>query len=341
MKVSSHFTGAVVAVFFTLIGCTVDRSITHCSEGEREACTCEDGTKGFRSCIDGIYEECSCDADATYVDVGNKKDSSVGEDANGGRTTEQDNGKDETSKIDSGRNDTGLDGTDSLDAEASSDAEEDDAVSSDMGVDSDTTETGTDSAHDSGEQDSGSDAGSDAGNDAGNTTTVYGQCEQGECSGDQECTVVIGGTGTYCSIECEETEQCPEPTSGTAVKRCSTRDGMCRLNCASGDCPDGMECFQEGMTYTCVFLQPTTIYGRCNEEECTGDQECTEVNNGTGTYCSIECEETEQCPEPTSGTAVRRCSTVDDMCRLDCQSGDCPDGMECFEGVARSTCVWE
>lgn len=339
MKLFGHFPFVIVIVAGLLTRCTVNRGVDHCSDSERKACSCSDKTKGSQACIDGVYEDCVCETDATYVDVGEEDDSNI-EDTRDDSSANEDSGKG-IAVADSGRTDTGLDAEGPLDAEESSDAEQSDAVSPDTGLDSEPTKTDKDSAQDSGEQDAETDAGSDSGNDAGSTTSVYGACEQGECSDDQQCTEVVDGTGTYCSIPCERTAQCPVPTSGTAVRRCSTTDGMCRLNCASGDCPEGMECFESGARATCVFPRPTEVYGICNGDECSGDQQCTVVFNGTGTYCSIPCDDTEQCPEPTSGTAVKQCSTVDGMCRLDCQSGDCPEGMECFEAVIRSTCVWE
>jgi hypothetical protein len=252
MKSFGYVLFALIAVFGVFAGCTVDRGVECCLDGELEACTCADGKEGSRLCVDGIFEDCVCEADDTYVDVGREDTGSDIEDANSDRVANEDSG-DTTAIIDSGQMDDVTDADESLDAEMSSDADESDAVSTETGVDSDMNENGTDSAQDSGEQDSGKDAATDAGKDAGTETTVYGQCEQGECSGDQECTTVTNGTGTYCSIECEETEDCPEPTSGTAERRCSTVDGMCRLNCASGDCPDGMECFEGDNRSTCVW----------------------------------------------------------------------------------------
>lgn len=342
MKLFVRLVVALFAILFAFIGCTVDRSLARCSDGERKTCQCQDGTDSFKRCIDGAFEDCICDTDAISFDNGTAKGDSVDKGAAGDKATEKDNGKGTTSQADSGRVDAGFDTTTALDAESRPDSQQHDVASSEASVDSNIAETGGEAVRDSGEPSSGKEAGTDNGTDAGDKTTVYGQCRQGKCSDGQACNDSVDG-GTFCSIPCEEIQDCPEPTSGEAVRRCSPIDGMCRLNCTNTDCSKDMECVGSGFRATCVFPQTeqTAVYDQCEDDACSGDRQCITVINGTGTYCSIPCETTEQCPIPASGTAERRCSTIDGTCRLDCQNGECPEGMECFEAIVRSTCVWE
>ncbi|MBN1655574.1 MAG: hypothetical protein JXA30_17535 [Deltaproteobacteria bacterium] len=316
---------ALIAVTIVVSGCKEIPAVDRCLEGAEINCTCDNGKKGRSRCVDGVFEDCDCQPDTAYEDV-EKNDSRKITDS-GDRANKDSNGSGSQFEDAGAR----IDATEPPDAEENSDAAK-------ANMDADTTEDATfpkteeDSGRDGEEPDMGIDS---------DTTRVYGQCDQDECGDDLECVVLSGGRGSYCSIPCEETEQCPDPVSGTAEKRCSTENGRCRLNCANGDCPEAMRCIQTGLRYTCAYETPTSVYGPCIEDQCSEGQQCVEVTSGAGSFCSISCEQTEQCPEPAEGTAVKRCSTENNMCRINCSEGDCPEGMECVLSNTRNTCVWQ
>lgn len=69
----------------------------------------------------------------------------------------------------------------------------------------------------------------------------------------------------------------------------------------------------------------------------------------TGYACTTECEQTADCPAPSSGSATPSCVDIGDfgVCVLDCElDGDCPDGMVCSVYATAavdpwpSACVW-
>ncbi len=267
--------------------CSIDRSVFPCEEGRILECMCDGGRAGSVKCVNGRYDECDCPLGTGHAGSGHDGDGSVISDAydpmegieDGAQPVDQsssgggqwepteptpdtgqphvDAGAHDTGQphVDAGTHDTGRgrdaadrdsgDGAESM-PDSSQDAGDRDAGDSAVGV--------PDGGQDASDKDAGDDASEpDAGPDAG-PTQVYGKCVQGECSGEQECVTVIDGDGTYCSIECEETQQCPRRPGGTVTRRCSSADNMCRLNCAGDtECPSGMECFSAEGRYTCVW----------------------------------------------------------------------------------------
>lgn len=65
------------------------------------------------------------------------------------------------------------------------------------------------------------------------------------------------GTPNFCTTECTDPGDCPEPTSGDATPVCEGPPGtdICVLDCSMGDCPDDMECtdiFGDGAFLRCT-----------------------------------------------------------------------------------------
>jgi hypothetical protein len=59
----------------------------------------------------------------------------------------------------------------------------------------------------------------------------------------------------HCSYDCTVADDCPTPESGTATVVCSgATSDVCQLDCASGECPDGM---------VCITLGPMSSVRRC------------------------------------------------------------------------------
>ena len=112
---------------------------------------------------------------------------------------------------------------------------------------------GTDAGTDTGMDDTGDSSGT-----TGNGGASYPPCPGGakECPEDYDACLPadFGGVGgglpmfNWCSMNCEDADGCPAPSSGDATVVCRGGGnggmGFCMLSCEDGaTCPDGMECF--------------------------------------------------------------------------------------------------
>ena len=102
----------------------------------------------------------------------------------------------------------------------------------------------------------------------GQPDATYPPCPEGakdcpdefpECMG---AAVTPGGVGgiSWCTAECQDASDCPEPTSGDPELVCRGGDkrgnpGVCMLNCSEGQtCPDGMQCAPFGGGMVCAWV---------------------------------------------------------------------------------------
>jgi hypothetical protein len=146
----------------------------------------------------------------------------------------------------------------------------DDSGSSDTGTPVDTGITDTGTASDTGTT---SDTGtaSDTGTTSdtapptdGATSSVYEACNfdpMPRCDPPYDlCNVFGGGSAPHhCTYTCESVDTCPAPETGTATPVCEPGNGpenVCKLDCTSGTCPEGMACIGTGAageTRRCAF----------------------------------------------------------------------------------------
>jgi hypothetical protein len=187
---------------------------------------------------------------------------------------------------------------------------------------------------------------------------VYGDCANlpGSCpvemdggagiclTGVPEAEDMSTGAGAVCSTaDCTDADDCPDaPATGSAAVACDPlTDGMnsnCYLNCAAGDCPDGMVCHPDlDICYwETAFLDP---YAECQGDDVVGScpaGPAGEADNclftPTVSFCTNACTEAADCLEPGSGDAPTDCIDIamGMYCILDCADGQtCPDGMMC------------
>ena len=94
--------------------------------------------------------------------------------------------------------------------------------------------------------------------------------------------------------------------------------------------------------------QPLEPYDECEiSAECPVEASQCRVDDFGRSYCTRACETAEDCPVPTSGTALYKCSSVFGVCALSCSNGlHCPDGMFCTNTYYEDTysgglCLWE
>ncbi len=74
---------------------------------------------------------------------------------------------------------------------------------------------------------------------------------------------------------------------------------------------------------------------------CMADEDCEKPYSlcwppddfGTPNFCTLECASSDDCPVPSTGSAVPLCEGPpdQDVCVLDCEDGDCPTGMGCVD----------
>jgi hypothetical protein len=244
-------------VVLLVTSCSVNRNPARCVDDTTIECICDSDRSGSRTCSSGTFSDCACpsrDETAVSSDTIGGPDAGDSIDANDSsiEAGSRDSGKPSQSPSDAGQ--TGKAGKDASRApiEAGSrDSGKPSESPSDAGQPLEPEKTNTDS----GTPDTNRDSGEDGSETNPDPSGVYGQCADDTCSGEQECVTVYDGTGTYCSVACEDDEQCPDALDGDAIARCSSLDGMCRLKCESdAECPAGMECFgDDNERYTCVW----------------------------------------------------------------------------------------
>jgi hypothetical protein len=91
----------------------------------------------------------------------------------------------------------------------------------------------------------------DPGTTTGGGAALYGPCDaMGMCPEDQDCLMVMGIEGNFCSAKCDAMTKCPA-ADVAAMPNCALTMGMameptnCVLVCPPGDdtaCPQGMTC---------------------------------------------------------------------------------------------------
>lgn len=132
----------------------------------------------------------------------------------------------------------------------------------------DTADTGSESAEVTTDPD-----GTTTGETTSSTTTGASSSSTGEpvaedypaCTADDECSDPYTlcwppenvATPNFCTLECEDADDCPIPSTGTATPVCEGPPGtdVCVLNCADAECPDGMTCvdiFNNGAFLRCT-----------------------------------------------------------------------------------------
>lgn len=98
----------------------------------------------------------------------------------------------------------------------------------------------------------------------------------------------------------------------------------------------------------------TTGGGEATYPECMPDadpvcpkeyDDCVQLMQGNYNFCTVTCEGPDDCPDPSSGTAIAICGGPNqDRCELDCgDDATCPDGMECIgvgPGMTFMRCAW-
>lgn len=124
----------------------------------------------------------------------------------------------------------------------------------DTGVATGNADSGTGAASttaaDTGTPDSSGDSDSSSG---GNSSPAYPPCSSEPPPCPEPYEMCAGGgmggmgakTGSWCTLGCENADGCPDPDTGTATPICDGpmgAGGFCALDCAEGDCPDGMTC---------------------------------------------------------------------------------------------------
>lgn len=145
---------------------------------------------------------------------------------------------------------TGIPTTSGVDASGSTAVMTSDATGATTTSDSTTTGGGTTTTGGS----SGSESSS-----GGVTPPSYPPCMPGSdpvCPDPYtECYPHAEPDHSFCTYDCQDDGDCPEPSGGTAVSICAPMISQCALDCAGGaTCPAGMDCIQVG---------PANMYDRC------------------------------------------------------------------------------
>lgn len=190
----------------------------------------------------------------------------------------------------------------------------------------------------------------------------YDPCQDVACPDGSVCVVdnPDDPAFTFCAQQDCGTDNCacPLPPEGaTATPACAAFEGdggngSCYLDCADGDCPEGMACRALGDYSACVWEVIITLpgYGDCADNPLstcqTGEDTCLTDEAGTGGACSLSgCADATECPgAPETGDAPVTCGDLGsgNTCYLDCAAKQtCPDGTVCtVMGEGLSACLW-
>jgi hypothetical protein len=181
------------------------------------------------------------------------------------------------------------------------------------------------------------DAGPEVVEDPGPTGPL-GMCQRDiDCLGDLLCREGSRATPGYCTESCTSDGDCGE--LGAVCMR-TAFPGVCVLPCnGPGDvCPGEMACQKViGATSRCAYPPPPLVglFEPCsvNANNCQEGGYCYQATDselpGPGYCAPTGCQRDSDCDahQPAGATAPLRCSG--NVCRLDCESGTCPDGMQC------------
>ncbi len=164
----------------------------------------------------------------------------------------------------------------------------------------------------------------------------------GACQRDRDCEGVLvcregsGATPGYCTSTCTSDDECA-PEGGICLR--SSIPGTCVLPCESDDaCPGEMACMAIiGQTRRCGHPPPPPAgpFERCSlaADNCVDGYGCYRSTysqlSGPGYCAPAGCNSTDDCAQyqPDGVTAVLGC--YQGLCRFECETGTCPDGMTC------------
>lgn len=121
------------------------------------------------------------------------------------------------------------------------------ATSDADGTTTSTPDTTTGPMDTTAEGSSGEPPGTDSSSSGEPPGAAYPACEAGDMPCPEPYTFCVspGDFGNWCSFECMDATECPEPDTGSAEVICGgppMQPTRCELDCSNGDCPDGMDC---------------------------------------------------------------------------------------------------